>query len=365
MSTIKILIPTLGFGRSGGMRVLSQLATHFVKLGHSVDFLAPDDGNVPYYPTGASIKRYYYPFKRFPGLRYYTKMAFVLIWILRYGCEYDAILANAYGTALPVALGSKKRNNGFYYIQAYEVDFAKESLFPFSVFDVWLARLSYKLKLIRIVNSDLYLSYKEIKSKYVVEPGLDLSVFGGKGKVWLGNEPLTVGCIGRLEGWKGTQLVIDAVRQFRKSLGVDVKLNIAFHLPSDFKPTKGDDFITLCEPHGDRNLAEFYRKNDVFVAVGLIQGGAYHYPCMEAMASGVPVISNYAPLCAGDPLYIDKVSAVDIASALNRFVEMGGLDRRDIANAGLSKVMSFGWDIVSGKMLEIFIKNIEDSREIA
>ena len=357
---IKILIPVLGFGRSGGMRVLSQLATHFVNLGHSVDFLAPDDGINPYYPTSGSIKRYYYPFNRVPGLRYYAKMIFILIWLLRYRFEYSIVLANAYGTALPVAIGTRKRSNGFYYIQAYEVDFAKDSLFPFSIFDVWLARLSYKLKLTRIVNSGLYLSYKEISSKYVVEPGLDLSVFGGRSKVWSGNEPMTVGCIGRLEGWKGTQLVIDAVRQVRESLGIDVRLNVAFHLPRDFRPTNCDDFIVLSEPHGDMNLAEFYRKNDVFIAVGLIQSGAYHYPCMEAMASGVPVISNYAPLCAGDPLYIEEVSVTEIVNALRRFVEMGELDRGKVANVGLSKVISFSWDIVSRKMIDIFAKNIDD-----
>jgi hypothetical protein len=33
---MKILIPILGFGRTGGYRVLSQLATEWCKQGHAV-----------------------------------------------------------------------------------------------------------------------------------------------------------------------------------------------------------------------------------------------------------------------------------------------------------------------------------------
>ena len=52
---MKILIPVLGFGNSGGYRVLSKLADELIKIGHSVDFLSPDTSENPYFPTAASI----------------------------------------------------------------------------------------------------------------------------------------------------------------------------------------------------------------------------------------------------------------------------------------------------------------------
>ena len=291
MKKLKIIIPVLGFGHSGGMRVLSNLATRFMQAGHETEFLAPKDNIEPYFPTLAPLKRYDYPFKRIPALRFYAKMVCMYLWLRTHSQMYDVVLANAYGTALPVELGTKKNARGFYYIQAYEVDFAKDVPFPFSILDIWLARRSYRLDLVRIVNSKLYLNYKEIRACYVVPPGIDLEVFKFEPRT-CSEAPLQIGCIGRLEGWKGTQLIIDAVKKFRRITGIDLRLNVAFNLPQDFVRSEEDDFITLLKPHGDTELAKFYRQNHLFIAIGLIQGGAYHYPCMESMASGTLVISN-------------------------------------------------------------------------
>ena len=52
---MNIIIPVLGFGNSGGYRVLSNLATELIKLGHRVDFLSPGTTTTPYFPTKAGI----------------------------------------------------------------------------------------------------------------------------------------------------------------------------------------------------------------------------------------------------------------------------------------------------------------------
>ncbi len=357
MKKFKILIPVLGFGSSGGMRVLSQLASYFIKAGHATEFLAPNDGVEPYFPTAASVRRYDYPFKRIPAIRFYAKMICMCLWLSRHSMMYDAVIANAYGTALPVYLGTRKKASGFYYIQAYEVDFAKDVPYPFKWIDLLLASRSYRLDLVRIVNSNLYINYKEIESDYVVPPGIDFGVFKFEPKIWT-EAPLHIGCIGRLEGWKGTQLVIDTVREFRRMTGLDIRLNVAFNLPRDFIRSESDNFINLLKPHGDVELSKFYRQNHLFVAIGLIQSGAYHYPCMESMASGTLVISNYGPLETEDPLFLKNVNMTTLTNAISNFLNMGEAERSNLRQKHLADVSLFSWEKVSGSFLDVFIKNI-------
>ena len=52
---MKILIPSFGFAKSGGFRVLSQFANYWIKLGHEVTFLCSSNSIEPYFPTDAEI----------------------------------------------------------------------------------------------------------------------------------------------------------------------------------------------------------------------------------------------------------------------------------------------------------------------
>jgi hypothetical protein len=65
---MNILITVLGFGRSGGYRVLSKLADELINLNHNVYFLSPDSSKDLYFPTKAKIlwtdrKRRYFFFE--------------------------------------------------------------------------------------------------------------------------------------------------------------------------------------------------------------------------------------------------------------------------------------------------------------
>lgn len=351
---MKILIPIIGFLSSGGMRTLSQLANNFIKSGHDVHFLCPENDVDPYFPTIAPIFKYRTPLKKISFLRYLSKIICMTAWIYKNRNTYDIILANASATALPVALASISTNKGYYYIQAYEPDFSKERKWPFSHVESMISKLSYKLKLKSIVNSNLYTEYKEIKSNHVVEPGIDLSVFYKRKTNFNNKNSFIVGCIGRKERWKGTHLAIEAVEELRRKYSIDIKINIAFNFPENYNNEKNISFVSLSEPHGDANLADFYRSVDVFCATGLIQNGAFHYPCMEAMACGTPVISNYAPANLDNSFYIENASTAEIVKSLERFINTEEIHKYDKVLAGIETVKAFDWPIISGKMLAIF-----------
>ncbi|HHQ4845633.1 TPA: hypothetical protein ACSQ1O_004481, partial [Aeromonas hydrophila] len=55
---MRVVIPLLRFGRSGGERVISKLATGLINEGHDVIFVVPNGSGQPYYETDAKIVTY-------------------------------------------------------------------------------------------------------------------------------------------------------------------------------------------------------------------------------------------------------------------------------------------------------------------
>ncbi|EFN8653230.1 hypothetical protein EAF46_25230, partial [Escherichia coli] len=102
--------------------------------------------------------------------------------------------------------------------------------------------------------------------------------------------------VGRKEIHKGTKNIIDALINWeQKHL---ITFNIALYLSKDdeVKLKEHDVDYNFYPIYDDIQLAKFYRVNDLVIATGLVEDGAFHYPCAEAMSCGCAVISNYAPL---------------------------------------------------------------------
>jgi hypothetical protein len=113
MVNSRILIPIIGFGRAGGYRVLSQLASSWVDGGCVVDFLVHEALAEPYFPTKAGIRQITRDgaVARAPkdarapamasvprGLEIYRSL---LKGLREIGTEYDVILANHSLTTYP------------------------------------------------------------------------------------------------------------------------------------------------------------------------------------------------------------------------------------------------------------------------
>lgn len=348
---LKILIPLFSFGRAGGMRVLTQLANHWKSAGHTVVVLAFYESELPYYPIEAPViwidlngvatnrKESDFSYKN-SGIK--RSRAFYR-YLKKHSSEYDIVLANSNKSTWSVVFGSKAVN--FYYIQAYEVEFSYGRSIKTAIkkFSAWI---TYFLPLHRIVNAEIYKNYKNIRSDIMIPPGLDLNVYYPKKLDAATKKEFVVGCIGREEEWKGANDVGRAVKILRES-GYAIRLVVAFH------PIRYDNY-ELVQPHGDDNLAEYYRSLDVLVAPGHLQLGAVHYPVIEAMACNVPVITTgYYPADDTNSYIVSIKSPEQISAAIASMIAdyTKAIEKAETAQ---KLIKQFDWKVVSQKFIEVF-----------
>lgn len=349
---MKILIPLAGgFGKSGGWRVLSELANRWIIEGNSVIFLVHKKTETPYFPTKAQIIYYDNSGEvvNCSDLNYKAPVlgALKIRTALRKALDKqtaDIVLATHSFTAEPVCLSSIDAKK-FYYVQAYEPDYyykksLKEILYKS------ISRKSYKLGLNIIVNAPMYLSYREIETDMFVYPGLDLLNFKPVSRKQ--NEKIILGTIGRLEEYKGTAYIVEAFKKLRQEFGDRIELHMAFG-DSTLSNTDG---IRLISPNGDLELAAYYNSLDMYLCAGTIQLEAVHYPVIEAMACKTPVITTgYQP---ADDSNSWKVSVKSSDEILLKVKEVLGVDTSKKVEKGFRDVQIFNWDNVSNKMLNYF-----------
>jgi glycosyltransferase involved in cell wall biosynthesis len=350
---VKILIPIFGFGAQGGYRVLSRLATEWRKQGVEVDFLVPEGSDQPYFETTGTIRRAKTDGTMHSGssecepMRGKNRFRALLKALRTIANDYDVYFANqAFTPWLLLGAGVPERKR-VYYIQAYEPDFFDPAKQPVH----WsLAKLSYGIPALRIVNAPLYRRYKGIKAEHWVPPGIDLSVFGQR-PIAKAAETFTVGCIGRHEPDKGITYLLQAFERLH-AIDARYRLSVAFgNLPDNWQHPAAE----IVAVKGDGQLADFYRSLDVLVAPGTIQHGAVHYPVMEAMACGVPVATTgYLPATPDNAWIIANRDADSIVDAV-RMIDQDQ-DRHTRIARGIQDVQAFAWDRVAAQMLALLLK---------
>lgn len=363
MDNLNIIIPIWQFGKAGGLRVLSKLANAFKEMGHNVLVISYYKNNEqPYFPINCEVKyvdengKFTDPISQpkknllSKNFENYTRYKALLNALNNLSGKYDIAIANANKTAF--AVSKSKVKNKFYYIQAYEAWYTQRIGFIYN----YIARKSYKLKnLIKIVNADLYKDYKEIHTDYVVPPGLDLDLYHTKDSsaYWNKERPFVIGHIGRFEGWKGSKETSEAVRILQEE-GANVKYQVAFNPPAE----KSCNY-ELVKPDGDENLSNYYRSVDVLVAPCSIQLGSIHYPVIEAMACGTPVITTgYYPANVENSYIVGVNAPNEIANAIKDIMSNYSLALHKVQIAN-EKIKEFAWDKVSEKMINIIGENLK------
>jgi len=349
---MKILIPLVGsFGKSGGFRVMSQLANYWIKDGHQVIFLSYKKSSGPYFPTVAKIIYYDNSGKLFelPDENYKNVFfgAFSLRKILQKVLnkqEADVVLATHSLTADPVMrsiINAKK----FYYVQAYEPDYFYSKDLKSRIYKL-ISKKSYQLGLNIIVNAPMYLNYHEIHTDKFVFPGLDFNIF--KPNINPKNpDKIILGTIGRLEEYKGTKYVVEAFKQLRRKIGTKIELHIAF----GDKTLTNEDGIKLITPNGDEELASYYNSLDIYICAGLIQLNAVHYPVIESMACKVPVITTgYLPSNENNSWLIQVDNSNEIISTVLELLNNSKL-RIEKTNKAFEDIKIFEWSFISKKMM--------------
>lgn len=354
---MRILIPTLGFGRTGGFRVLSQLANHWQMAGADVRFLVPAGSDAPYFPTTVPILqtslggRLSRPGERTVGPARLIGVHAVIA--LRAGLatlagSSDIVLANHSLTAWSVAFAPSGGARRFYYVQAYEPEYFRMERQPAK----WLlSRLSYALPLSQIVNSPTYVHDGPVRPIAMIPPGLDLALYAAKPRPrdFGDGEPIWIGCIGRREPQKGTPYVLAAFEALHAS-DPRYRLRVAYgNLPAGYQHPA----MEIVVPRNDAELADFYRGIDILIAAGTVQHGAPHYPVMEAMACATPVVTTgYLPAEPDNSWIVANRSADAIVEAVQSLVVDPETPAR--VAAASRAIAAFGWPAIAGRMLDLF-----------
>jgi glycosyltransferase involved in cell wall biosynthesis len=345
---VKILIPIFGFGRQGGYRVLSRLASEWTNSGHNVDFLVPEGCDQPYFETFGGVRRVAPDGSVHAGSSQAPEMPGAQRFkVLRKGLrflrdEYDVFFANQAFTPWLLLGAGIPRSKRVYYIQAYEPDFFLPEALPVH----WLlAKLSYFVPAFKIVNSPLYLCYKGIRADHWVPPGIDIKTFH-PGPERAHQSGFVIGCIGRDEPEKGIIYVLEAFARLHAG-DPRYRLRVAFgNLPTGWEHPA----VQIVKVKGDDQLAKFYRSLDVLVAPGTIQHGAVHYPVMEAMACGVPIVTTgYIPANPRNAWIVANRDPAAIAKAVFEIKQGAGVSEK--VSQGLVDVTQYSWDIVAERMM--------------
>jgi len=361
---MRILIPVTNFGHGGGARVLSRLASAWTAAGHPTDFLVDARSPLPYFPTGAGVHRFddrglvdgsahdgaaFAPSGN--ALSIYRGMHRGLNDI---GKSYDVILANHSLTAWPVRFARTGHARKFYYVQAYEPEyFALEPGWKAGIlrrFSEW----SYRLALTQVANAPIYVGHESIRAGSWIPPGLDVSVFHRRPAMPAfsrDRSTIVIGTIGRKEATKGTIHVLEAFARLH-AIDPRFRLRVAFgNLPEGWSHPGAEVVV----PRGDEELAAYYRSVDILAAPGTVQLGACHYPVLEAMASGTPVVTTgYLPASPENSWLVPVRDSEAVANAvldIARTPEPELARRLDLAHAAVQR---FAWEQVSRDFLDMF-----------
>ncbi len=364
MQNVRILIPVIGFGKAGGYRVLAEFASQWVNLGCVVDFLVHDALSEPYFPTKAGILRIRRDGsisrgaerqscctdRKLPhALEIYTRLFKALCII---GGEYDVILANHSLTTFPVFLARCGSARKIYYVQAYEPDYFGLRPGLKNAILKHLSRLSYHLPLSQIANAAVYVNYREINATAWVPPGIDRTVFHrrvesprfARDKKW------TIGSIGRPELDKGTA---DVQRAFEIIAKADPLVHLKLAYGTARRNWSHERAEIVC-PSNDVELAEFYRSVDVLVAAPTQQFGGYHYPVLEAMSCGTPVISTgHMPATQETAWLVDANSPQAIAASLRSITEMAYADVIEKLDRAEEAAVECSWETLAPRFLRL------------
>lgn len=353
---MKILIPLVGtFSKEGGWRVLSELANFWLLLGHDVIFLSHKKFKKPYFPTKAKIffydnngrvstegdENYPSPFGGPFKLRQLLRKALNQL-------EADIVLATQHFTVEPINKSTIKARK-FYYVQAYEPEFYDKGPLRYKVYRK-IAVNSYKKPLSIIVNAPIYKNYKGIKSDKVVYPGLNLDIFYPKEEKEKNSDIFILGSIGRIEPFKGTSYILEAFKILREEFGEKIELHLAF----GNKDWGEIDGVKMSFPKGDRELADFYRSIDCYVCAQYIQLDAVHYPVIESMACGTPMITTgYYPSNEQNSWKIIPQNPVDIVTKVKEVMSKPK-EANEKAKLAMSSIKEFDWELLAKKMINYF-----------
>jgi glycosyltransferase involved in cell wall biosynthesis len=348
---MEIVFPLMGFSVSGGVRALIEHASGLARRGHRVLVLVARPSWGPSFPLDERVE-----------LRQSAVRRLVLgemLWLLRQIPQTaDAVVANYYLTAYPVALATHLQGpKGYYFVQGYEPGiFSFASNRRYRALQRVLAALSYWLPLNQIVVSSWLgrqLPRSASQTLPIVNEGVDTSIFTPHPRHGRNNAVHRIMTIARSAPGKGLQDFELSMRILAKEMPnsevllVSQERSLAIDTPLSSE---------LVHPVDDAELARCYNRSDVFVFPSLQEG--FGIPPLEAMACGIPVVTTD---CGGVLDYaLDGVNCLvvpvgdpqAIARSVQRILTDRSLAER-LSEAGIETARRHTWDAMVDKMESI------------
>jgi len=167
--------------------------------------------------------------------------------------------------------------------------------------------------------------------------------------------------VGRLNPRKNLAALLRAFAELKSRRGLPHTLVIAgrkdYGTETIYRQARGagpgDVVLTGYVP--EAYLPALYRGADIFIYPSVFEGVGL--PVLEAMASGVPVITSNTTslpeIAGGAALIIDPENESEISAAIERFLDDPAF-KADAVRRGLARAAEFSWDETAKKTLAIY-----------
>ncbi len=293
-----------GFNRSGGVRVICDVANALADDGMHIEIVVPPYAGTPSYPLDPRI-RLVIP----QSLPERGRRAAYVAWLARNAAlAGDVLVATSYRTPWYItasAVLARRRPPILYMIQHDEA----LSQVEHSSAPRWLkipmhavAAGSYRLPTRHVAVSRWIADRVGNPDILVIPNGVDATRFYPPSPARRRHpDTFTVGGIGRPSGAKGWPELLRTMQGLREQLGQGVRFIIASpQKPPPTVPAALAD-IEFVHPGHDDEMRAFYQRLDLFLFTSPVEG--YGLPPLEAMACGVPVVTTD---CGGIHEFVDK-----------------------------------------------------------
>jgi len=372
---MKITFVLWGFSRSGGTRVIFEVATRLARKGHSVSLVGLI-GSSDWFQSQIPCKKCFdlssiivratkYTLSQITSDRL-TLPVDKLYW--KHQCRIlaknipksDIVVATYCLTAFPVIMAGK--GIPFYYVQHYEPLFFSDIKFR------KLATATYNLPINFLVVSrwlENILKERFSKQSTVVGNGVDHTIFNASvPRVVLKEKPNETIVMSFLRGiwWKGDIDFLLAAKEVAAQLN-NVRFILVGRRPlleryRKLIPGIQGLSMTVFEQPTDSQLASLYASSDIFVSSSWYEG--FCLPPLEAMACGTSVITTDS-LGVRDYVVHEKNAIVVppkqpsiLARAIIQLVKDDQL-RKELSKNGLDTAKKFSYDKVAEKVERAFL----------
>lgn len=309
---MKIVFPTMGLSKSGGDRVIIELCNRLALRGHAVTILVSRPSKEQSFDIDNKVNIIMAKKKK--------SLLLEVFWlVINTPKNTEIVVANYYPTAYISYIVSFLRGaKAFYLIQGFEPDFFRfKTGYLSKNIKRLIASFSYALPLKKVFVSSWLKSKIQPKTdplSLVVSNGVDQGTFNQSNRGKLPGAPWTIMFIAKEDRNKGTEFVVKALNSLAKKVDFTVlvimpRLGYAHGLNGQFEEIR---------PKNDYELAQCYKRADIFVFASLQEG--FGLPPLEAMACGTAVICSN---CGGvDDYAKDSENCIKVQTKSAQEIEM-------------------------------------------